>query len=75
MLLLYIYILFNFKISCNPDKEDDSMRYRPEEQPGVAGDLSQTVQGSRYPETEPVDYSIHEEGKKKQKHSNLSIKQ
>ena len=41
----------------------------------MAGDLSQTVQGSRYPETEPVDYSIHEEGKKNQKHSNLSIKQ
>ena len=59
-----------------PDEDDylQWMRYPQEletiEQPGVGGD--QPEEGSRYPETEPVDYSIPEKGKKKKKSFQMS---
>ena len=62
-----------------PDEDDylQLMRYPQEletiEQPGVGGDQPEEcshyleTEGSRYPETEPVDYSVPEKGEKKRK--------
>ena len=59
-----------------PDEDDylQSMCYLQEletiEQPGVGGDHPE--EGSHYPETEPVDYSVPEKGEKKKEKKNIS---